>query len=230
MGAAERVCAAALGVAEQAARRGCAPHETSFVMLELGGAFTAALAVERGRIVDGAGGSSGAIGFRAAGALDGEVAFLAGTVEKRTLFGGGAASVWGDVQLTPERFAAPETAAQRVAFDAYVEGAAKAVAQMRVAVRAPHEILLSGRLAGIAAVRDALGALLPGDVPLRALDGFAHVAKHAAQGAALIADGLAGGQHRALVETLGLRDASGTVLDHLYVVTPAQARRRLGVA
>jgi hypothetical protein len=27
-----------------------------------------------------------------------------------------------------------------------------------------------------------------------------------------------------------LRDACGTVLDHLYVVEPADARRRLGIA
>ena len=35
--------------------------------------------------------------------------------------------------------------------------------------------------------------------------------KHAAQGAALLADGLAGGQHVDLVESLRLREAAGTV-------------------
>ena len=47
-------------------------------LLELGGAFTAAIAVQRGQIVDGLGGTSGPIGWQAAGALDGEVAYLAG--------------------------------------------------------------------------------------------------------------------------------------------------------
>ena len=61
-----------------------------FILLELGGAFTAAIAVEGGRIVDGIGGSSGPLGLRAAGALDGEVAFLAGC-PKRMIFDGGAA-------------------------------------------------------------------------------------------------------------------------------------------
>ena len=40
-------------------------------------------------------------------------------------------------------------------------------------------------------------------------------AKAAAQGAAVLADGLAGGRYAALAERLGVRDASGSALDHL---------------
>src|SRR5215212_5752240 len=95
MGTADQVCAAALAVHEQADRRGCRERDVSFILLELGGAFTAVLAVEGGSIVDGAGGSSGPLGIRAAGALDGEVAFLAGSVSKDVLFRGGAATIAG---------------------------------------------------------------------------------------------------------------------------------------
>ena len=77
MGTADKVCAVALAIHEQARRRGCSARDVSFILLELGGAFTAAIAVEQGRIVDGLGGSSGPIGAMAGGALDGEVAFLA---------------------------------------------------------------------------------------------------------------------------------------------------------
>src|SRR5437763_410595 len=66
--------------------------------------------------------------------------------------------------------------------------------------------------------------------PTRLLEGFAHTAKEGAQGAALIADGLAGGVNRELVERLAIREARGTVLDHLYVVPREQARRRLGLS
>ena len=60
-------------------------------MLELGGAFSAALAVDGGRIVDGLGGSAGPIGARACGALDAEAAYLLGAaLSKRTVFSGGA--------------------------------------------------------------------------------------------------------------------------------------------
>ena len=56
MGTADKVCAAALAIREQAERRGCAPDDVSLILLELGGAFTAAVAVLAGRIVDGVGG------------------------------------------------------------------------------------------------------------------------------------------------------------------------------
>src|SRR5512147_2391108 len=45
LGTADKLCAAALGVADQAAREGIDPADTAFVLLELGGAFTAALGV-----------------------------------------------------------------------------------------------------------------------------------------------------------------------------------------
>jgi predicted butyrate kinase (DUF1464 family) len=61
------------------------------------------------------------------------------------------------------------------------------------------------------------------------LSGFAAVSKQAAQGAALLADGLAGGAAADLVNTLGVRDASGTALDHLYVISQETAKRRLGI-
>src|SRR5438105_528721 len=90
MGTADKVCAVALAVHEEAKRRGCGERGVSLILLELGGAFTAAIAVDRGRIVDGLGGTSGPLGMRAAGALDGEVAYLAGSSSKRLLFSGGA--------------------------------------------------------------------------------------------------------------------------------------------
>src|SRR6266487_1360489 len=95
MGTADKVCAAALAIDEQSRRSGRSLRDVSLLLLELGGAFTAALAVAEGQIVDGVGGSAGPLGFRASGGLDAEVAFLAGSVPKSLLFGGGAASVAG---------------------------------------------------------------------------------------------------------------------------------------
>ena len=45
MGTADKLCAAALGIHSQMLRRECAASEVSFILLELGGAFTAAIAV-----------------------------------------------------------------------------------------------------------------------------------------------------------------------------------------
>ena len=63
---------------------------------------------------------------------------------------------------------------------------------------------------------EALGARLAHVAPVRMAAGLGD-AKAAAQGAAVLADGLAGGRYAALVERLGVRDASGSALDHLRV-------------
>ena len=95
------------------------------------------------------------------------------------------------------------------------------------------EVVLSGRMARVARVRNEmtrrLEAFAP-DMTVHVLRGFASVAKQAAQGAALIADGLAGGAEAGLVACLALRSASGTVLDHLALIPPSAARARLGIA
>ena len=232
MGTADKVCATALAIREQARRRACGERDASFILLELGGAFTAAVAVEDGRIVDGIGGTSGPLGMRAAGALDGEVAFLAGSVPKHILFGGGAAAVAGTPDARTEALVAPSTPQGRLAWEAYVEGALKAVAALAVSVPRASEVMLSGRLAHVAGARDELTRRLAGVIahaPVHVLTGFARVAMQAAQGAALLADGLAGGASTALVEAMGIRDARGTVLDYLYVISPDAARARLGI-
>jgi predicted butyrate kinase (DUF1464 family) len=229
MGTADKVCATALAIVEHARQFGRPLSEVSLVLVELGGAFTAAVAVAGGRIVDGVGGTSGPIGFRAAGALDGEVAYLAGEVPKAMLFRGGAAAVagWDETSASPDRFADPSTPSEEIALAAYVESAVKAALALAASVPSPQEFVLSGRLAHVEAVGHAIRQRLGLFAPTRLLQGFARTAKEGAQGAALIADGLAGGSNRELVELLAIREARGTVLDHLYVIPREQARRRL---
>ena len=232
LGTADKVCAAALAVHDHLARWGGSLDECRFVLLELGGAFSAALAVDSGRIVDGAGGSAGPMGLRAAGALDGEVAFLARTITKDLLFRGGAASVAGVTDADAAALSADRTPRGQLAWEAYLESAVKAVMSMRVAVSHPREILLSGRVAHLAGLGAGIERRLEAidcQIPVRTLTGFGRASKQAAQGAALIADGLAGGASAPIVDRLGIRDASGTVLDHLYVIAPAEARHRLGI-
>src|SRR5207253_8088541 len=144
MGTADKVCAVALAITQQARQSGRPLATVSLVLLELGGAFTAAVAVAGGRIVDGVGGSSGPLGFRAAGALDGEVAYLAGAVPKQLLFGGGAAAIagWDADAASPDRLGRPTTTQEQVAWDAFVEGAAKAAIALAEALPAAKEFVL----------------------------------------------------------------------------------------
>src|SRR5919112_67859 len=119
MGTADKLCAAALAVDQECERRACPPEAVSLILMELGGGFTAGVAVEKGQIVDGIGGTGGPIGWRAPGALDGEVAFLAGSVTKAALFQGGVSSF---IEQQPQRRA--------VGIEAYIEGVIKTVKQL----------------------------------------------------------------------------------------------------
>ena len=217
LGTADKLCAAVLGIHEACERRGCTPDQVSFILLELGGGFTAGIAVEKGRVVDGVGGTGGPIGWRSAGGLDGEVAYLAGSITKAALFQGGVST-----------FILQNPAARAIAMRAYVEGAAKAVRQLRCSAPSADEVLLSGRNAADADTVQALSVELS-DLAIVSLAGFATTAKQGAQGAAILADGLVGGPEQQIVDRLGIREARGTVLDHLVFVTPAAARHRLGL-
>jgi len=228
MGTADKLCAVALGVWDQARRYALPYEETSFVYLELGGAFTAVIAVQGGTVVDGAGGTSGAVGYLACGALDGELAYLMRGFSKGSLASGGVAYVAGAPGSDPGDLAAaaPGEGRAAVAWEAFFEGVLKQVGAEMTVLEAPREILLSGRLSRVPWVADEVTRRLRRFAPVRRVEGYAEVAKEAAQGAALIGQGLVGGALAGLVETMGLRAASGSALDHLYVKDMDDVRRR----
>jgi predicted butyrate kinase (DUF1464 family) len=197
LGTADKVCVAALTLAWHEVE----PTLRSCCVVELGSAFTACLVLEDGQIVDGYGGTSGPCGWTSSGSWDGEVAYLLSPLTKADLFAGGVTSV-------------ADPAVGRLS---YREALVKAVAGLR-AVTAFDVVVLSGRLLEtepefVAEVECDLARLVPKVTHLRSLEGA--WVKHAAQGAALLADGLAGGRWADLVSRLRLREARGTVLDGL---------------
>lgn len=197
LGTPDKLAVAALALRHDADGRGARPQDSTFAVVEIGSAFSAVLVVSAGRLVDASAGTRGPIGLRSAGAWDGEVAYWRSPLSKNDLFRGGLLDLGGD-----------GPAAVR-------ESLVKHVAGLR-AVTPFDRLYLSGAGADrpeIAALAfEALGRF--GSVaPLPSLPG-ARV-KHAAQGAALLADGLAGGRHADLVASLRLRDAAGSVLDWL---------------
>jgi predicted butyrate kinase (DUF1464 family) len=201
LGTADKLCVAALALDREAVRYGGDFDRCHFCVVELGAAFTACVVVRGGRVVDGAGGTSGPLGWQSGGAWDGELAYLCSPLAKRDLFAGGVLSL-------PD----PEEAQAL-----FRETLVKTVAGLRAVTPFEH-LVLSGRLLETeptfaTAVQTDLAALGP-VTRLEALPGA--WVKHAAQGAALLADGLAGGSRAALVERLALRGATGTVLDWLH--------------
>src|SRR3954471_13393807 len=111
-------------------------------MLELGGAFSAALAVDGGLIVDGLVGSSGPIGARACGALDAEAAYLIGAaLSKQTVFSGGALDPTGALDGRA-LVASRRDPSARAGWLALEEGVVKAVLALTASVPAPREVLV----------------------------------------------------------------------------------------
>jgi len=228
MGTADKLCAVALGIWDQSRHLEIDYRETSFIYLELGGAFTAVMAVEKGKVVDGLGGTAGCMGYLSSGTMDGELAYLLGSFHKEILCSGGVAYIAGKPEAPPEELMAlaQSDARCRLAWEAFLEGIVKYVAAEISIVPSSREILLSGRLCRIGEFTHKVIRRLSSFAPVRKVKGFARVAKEAAQGAALIAEGVAGGSHKKLVEVMGLCETSGTVLDHLYVKDAEALRQK----
>jgi predicted butyrate kinase (DUF1464 family) len=210
LGTADKLCVAALALALD--REGFA--FCNCCVVELGSAFTACLVTHHGQILDGVGGTSGPVGWQSGGAWDGEAAYLLSPLTKADLFAGGVQSL-GDSPLGRQWFR---------------ESLVRTVAGLH-AVTPFEQIVLSGRLLEM---EPALATEIKSDLArikrvsrLGSLPGA--WVKHAAQGAALIADGLADGDWAELVEKLQLVHASGTVLDWLRYPRADELRNAWGV-
>ncbi len=216
MGTADKVCCVALAIRDQAELHGIDYGATSFILAEIGYAFNAVIGVEGGKIVDGFGGTSGGPGFITLGSMDSELAVRLGKFPGIVLFSGGARDMSGKDDLSPEEMAEKPDKYQE-AWNMMLESVAKGITAMMVAVEKPREILLSGRLSRIPEIADALTARLSRFGKVRMVGRKASVAKEAAEGAYIIGEGLLGGKYKGIVDALMLREASGTMFDHVLL-------------
>ena len=237
MGTSDKVYSVAAALREEVEDRGTPVEEADFIVLEVGYAYTAAIAVESGRIVDGIGGSAGFTGYMGAGAWDSELAYLAAFIEpgfsKERLFEGGAASLLGESWPPPGPGAVAEKAAggdarAREAIEALAEAAAKDVLAL-LAVVTPRRVYVTGRWWRVEPFRRALGEKLAPVLSKLGIEvaglSYKGTAKEAALGAALLANGLAGGRYSWIVDALRLRESHGTVFDHIVVGGLAEKAR-----
>ncbi len=232
MGTADKLAVAALGVYDQSRRLGIGFEEVSFVLVELGFGYNAVIAVENGKVIDGEGGASSGIGFLTSGPLDAEVVVAGRNWSRVDVFHGGVADIcranslaeavdkarWGDERC-------------RNAVKAYIEGVVKSVARILMSFESrPREIMLSGRYSRDEAIRKLVAdALARFNIPIRRiglLEG-ARVSKEAAQGYAIIAEGLYGGYFNELVKHMEIDRACGTTLSWVYHPRAIPARERV---
>jgi len=115
--------------------------------------------------------------------------------------------------------------------EALAEAAAKAVLQLLASQPRPRRVYLTGRwrrsslFKGV--LREKLEPILSRIDAEIAETGEPVRAKEAALGAAIIANGLAGGEYEWIVERLALRQSRGTVFDSVNIGGYGEKVRRL---
>jgi predicted butyrate kinase (DUF1464 family) len=221
MGTADKVCAAVVGIRDMMELHQISCEQTNFIMLEIGSGFSAVLAIENGKIIDGIGGSN-ILGFQTCGALDGELAYLMGTITKKKIYQGGVASIIGFEKLGVDEILllAQRDLKTQKALDAFIDSLTKAVFAISSSFKKDthiQAILISGRLAYEKIIQEELNRRLEKIGQVRIMKSYAAVAKRAAQGATFIAEGFLSGKYSAIIENLELKHARGHVLDEIYV-------------
>jgi predicted butyrate kinase (DUF1464 family) len=230
MGTNDKVFSAVLAVKEQAERLSISYGETSFIVVEIGFAYTSAMAVKDGQIVDAIAGTAGFPSFQGMGFFDGELVYaLINTVEdfsKLKLFAGGAAAVAGFETSKPiEEFieGAKTSGKIRAGLDLMLESIVKDVASLLPSVK-PREIMLSGRFSSVPSFYtlvenrlDSFFSQIGSKIGVVKLQGNAKTSKGAAEGAAIIANGIAHGKYEGIIEIMKLRESEGGIFDHLHL-------------
>ncbi|MFX1512783.1 MAG: DUF1464 family protein [Promethearchaeota archaeon] len=211
MGTADKVCAVAYSITFIHERMKLPLSSISFIHVELGYGFNAYIGIEHGKIVDGIGGSLSTLSFSSGGALDAELAFLLHIIPKKTVFQGGILSI-PDIKNIKSPYELCDSSSWL--WNAYVEAIAKDIARTRISTPLASLVVLSGQYSDNSALLEDLIQQFPSiDFQTITKKGLASVA---ARGAAIIANGLCGGKYEPLVKHMGIQDARGTVLDHIY--------------
>lgn len=220
MGTADKLCTVVVGIKDIMLRNKIKCTEVNAIFVELGSAFNSIMAIEKGKVIDSIGGSN-LFGFRAGGALDGELAYLLNKVSKHTIQEGGVMSVVNKPNLTMEDLLRESKTnfIPRKALNAYIDGIVKNVHAIRSSFspeNPPSYILLSGKFAGVRYLQDILEKKLFMLAPLRIMKNNAKTAKRAAQGAAYIAEGVNDGPSREVINNLFITKATGHVWDDIF--------------
>ncbi|MHA1819643.1 MAG: DUF1464 family protein [Promethearchaeota archaeon] len=221
LGTADKVCSAVVGIRNQMEEYHIKASESSFIMVEMGYAFTAVLAIEKGRIIDGIGGSN-IMGFRAVGSIDGEIAYLMGKIKKHDVYQGGVSSIagYGDMKAEEIVLLSKRDKKTKMALNAYYDRLSKAIYAISSSFEDPdsiREILLAGRLSKYDGLVEPLCPKCDRIAPSKVMRSYAQISKESAQGAAFIANGLLGGKFKDIVDNMRIKESSGNILDNIYL-------------
>jgi len=217
MGTADKLCCVALAIKDQISRLGIRANQTSFILLEMGYGFTAAIAVKNGQVIEGLGGTSGFPGFLGTGHLDGELAIRMGKAQQGVLFTGGASSI----AKKPITNISDLVKHQEV-FSLLIESALKDIACLMISHPKPKEIILSGRVCREPIIYKELNRQLKkyfSNILIHRVCRTAKIAKEATEGAVILGAGILGIKYNDIFKTLKIAQATGTMYDYIKLTT-----------
>lgn len=229
MGTADKTCAGAFAIWDQAEEYKIRYDITSLICVEMGFGYNAAMAVENGQIIDAVGGTIfPGPGYLSLGQMDGELAYLLGEFSKLKLFESGATFMAANKILDLEEFSTNLFKDEyNNAWESLKEGIVKAVAILWTSFKKqPKEIILTGRLSRNKKLYDDLKQTLNERfriVTRNPKHRFTKDSKDVAQGAALLSNGIARGKYSDLLKQMRIKETKGTVLD--YVLYPEVSGR-----
>ena len=228
MGTSDKVLSVVLAAKDQSERLNIPYNQTSFILVEVGFGYTSAMAVKDGQIVDAMAGTAGFPSFLGGGFFDSEVAYAISNVtdfSKQMLFAGGVASYAKvDTSKPLEEFIHDTESNPQLkeGLEMMLESVVKDVSSLLPSTL-PREIILSGRFIRLPQFLSALNRKFTDfsknikvKMDINVLETDAKVTKQAAEGAAIFANGLAGGKYRPLIDAMKLRQSEGSVFSNLY--------------
>ena len=212
LGTADKVCSAAYALQSLSDRRSQPLAETSFILADVGHAFLAMVCVEKGRIVDGIGGTMAGFGTGASGAIDAELVHSWEFPDRSSIYSGGLVHAAGlSLQEIEDRLPGELEERPSVALRRFLESFASDAAAMSTR-NDVGEVVLSSVLG------PRLNSLLIEEVTRVGLP-----VKHSMVdegpgciGAAYVANGLIGGRYSGLVKHLGIDSGRGSIMDKIY--------------
>lgn len=230
MGTADKMAIAVLAVYDQASRLGIGYDETSFILVEMGFGYNAVMAVNKGKIIDGLGGTLVPTGFLTIGPLDAELAVAGKMWERSDVFYGGVSTICETLNVEEAvRKYVEEVEPFKSAFESMFESLEKSVRSLLTSLPNPKEIIISGRLTRIQDIREEIERRLGKIAPVVKIKGLrgAKISKEAAQGYAIVAEGIGGGYFRKLVEHMEILKAKGTVMSWVHHPRLMKAKEEL---
>ncbi|NVM19942.1 MAG: DUF1464 family protein [Candidatus Lokiarchaeota archaeon] len=221
MGTADKLCTAVTGIRDQVESLNISPINSNFIMVEIGYGFTSVLAIENGQVIDGIGGSN-IMGFRACGSLDGELAYLIKEINKKDIYSGGLSFIAGHTDLSLKEIIslANKDSQTKLALNAYISELVKAIFAISSSYSNKNkisEIILAGRSSELQYLKEIIGNSLEDLFSVKLMKSFGVMSKHAAQGAAFIANGLLGGEFEPIINNMKIKEAKGSILDDVYI-------------